>query len=695
MSNHSTLPFPAEQIQSQTGNEVIGQILSWMDDPNATHDILWLHGPDRSGKSTLAQSITEICRASHRLGGSFFFHRGVKGCDEGAYLFSTLAYQLAQNHPELLESIDNAISRNRLLPTKPVEVQFHSLIVEPIQNSVPPSQTSVIIIDGLDECQGTGTQQLILRLISEAVLVLKLPLRFIITSRRDPDILKVFNSDRFIHISRSIALDNLFYSTHVEGSLHHSLVSHHSDEPQFFMNPRWRRPKRKPPFQTSSYPRIVTLQQSNGGAETYSRALLLQSHGFPVWHPSGDIGKPVEYLQKGVTIGDVGVLDKDGIFDFYFNIFLTPDDPVHARSAPREFQPIKPPLQQAEITLDQEYFKPGDVVSSRGIKLTRHSESPLDISFTSTEQEGAILILPDGASREDLISTARFHEYAKRNAPHWYQVVNGYGGVVHTNGSLFLVTGCDKARNWAAASFPYHANNSETSVDLRYTWQPDYEPPWDSGTAVTKFYAPPSFKKVPNSGTAKNQCVFVRGMRISLSEPSWSKTLPQLWSARLYYSYILHTPSKLQLWVDSTLVFLRLRLSERRAVKKVTSARLQLFHPNFVIGQVLLAEYPDSEVALVDDSVWCSLTHGESCTLLEMNELVTQVFAWNKIVQKDGVVTLVPKKQDELETVTHDGPNSLEEFARKLLSIVPHSQAKPQPTRLVEDVPVTKHAKMF
>ncbi|KDR69316.1 hypothetical protein GALMADRAFT_77705 [Galerina marginata CBS 339.88] len=352
-------------------------------------------------------------------------------------------------------------------------------------------------------------------------------------------------------------LDTSVQATRVEPSLHSSY------DIRSLFQPRGSRSTKKPPFDTPSFPRIVTKRQGNGGAETYSHALLLHGHGFPIWHPPGDIGKPVEYLQKGVRIGDVGVIDKDGIFDFRFNIFLTPDDPVHARSAPREFKPINPPLHHSEVKYDPGYFKAGDVVASKGIEVTRHSE-----------KEGAILVLPDGASREDLISTGRFHEYAKRNAPHWYQVINGYGGVVHTNGSLFLVTGCDKATDWATASFPYHPGNSETLVDLRYTWQPDYEPPWDGGTAVTKFYAPPSFKKVPDIGDRKNQCVFVRGMRISLSETSWSKTLPQLWSARLYYSCILHTPSKIRLWLDSVLVFLHLRLSERRAVKKVTSARL-------------------------------------------------------------------------------------------------------------------------
>lgn len=114
-------------------------------------------------------------------------------------------------------------------------------------------------------------------------------------------------------------------------------------------------------------------------------------------------------------------------------------------------------------------------------------------------REGGILVLPHGASREDLIHTERIHEYAKRNAPYWYQDVNGYGGIVHTNGSLFLVTGCDKTtgNDWTLASFPYYPG-AKGHFDLQYNWQPDYISPWiDHDTARTSYYAPPTSRPIP------------------------------------------------------------------------------------------------------------------------------------------------------------------------------------------------------
>ena len=48
-----------------------------------------------------------------------------------------------------------------------------------------------------------------------------------------------------------------------------------------------------------------------------------------------------------------------------------------------------------------------------------------DIVFESSASEGAILIMPQGASSEDLGNLARFREYAAANVADWYRYVNG------------------------------------------------------------------------------------------------------------------------------------------------------------------------------------------------------------------------------------------------------------------------------
>ena len=145
------------------------------------------------------------------------------------------------------------------------------------------------------------------------------------------------------------------------------------------------------------------------------------------------------------------------------------------------------------------------------------------MSFDSKSREGAILILPRGASRQDMIATDRLHEYVQRNAPHWYQVMNGYADYsFHPNGSLVIVTGCDKTTDWANASFSNTEKKSHR-IGLRYTWKPNYDLPWAYYDHADVHWFQPQKDEVISAFL--NHCVFVRTLRVSLSSISWAKAL--------------------------------------------------------------------------------------------------------------------------------------------------------------------------
>ena len=82
--------------------------------------------------------------------------------------------------------------RNPTLPTKSMDVQFHTLIIEPFQQleSLRCHIQSVI-----DECHGDRTQELIRQLISDALIEHKLPLRFLVASHRELHIRDGFDDD--------------------------------------------------------------------------------------------------------------------------------------------------------------------------------------------------------------------------------------------------------------------------------------------------------------------------------------------------------------------------------------------------------------------------------------------------------------------------------------------------------------------
>jgi hypothetical protein len=125
-------------------------------------------------------------------------------------------------------------------------------------------------------------------------------------------------------------------------------------------------------------------------------------------------------------------------------------------------------------------------------------------TFVKGNTEGALLLLPDGASRSDLHRKAHFHQYAIRNGPSWYQFVNQNLGTKIPKG-LILVTGCDMAHSWAVTSF--HGIPPDVEGELTFS-------PSSSGrySLETNF---PSSVRTGHGALNQNQCVFIRGLVIT------------------------------------------------------------------------------------------------------------------------------------------------------------------------------------
>ncbi|KAJ7227926.1 hypothetical protein C8J57DRAFT_199076 [Mycena rebaudengoi] len=65
------------------------------------------------------------------------------------------------------------------------------------------------------------------------------------------------------------------------------------------------------------------------GSRLYSRLLLPEGHGYPLFHPQPFDDLSEEARRIGTEIGDVGVVTSDGSFDVIFNICRAADDPIN------------------------------------------------------------------------------------------------------------------------------------------------------------------------------------------------------------------------------------------------------------------------------------------------------------------------------------------------------------------------------
>jgi energy-coupling factor transporter ATP-binding protein EcfA2 len=190
-------------------------ILDWIHEESSALHFFWLYGPAGAGKTSILQAIAEILSSSsesdENFGGSFFFSRGKNGCDQGHFLFSTIAYQLALNVPGLRQHVNRIMERNPTLHTKSMAIQLQTLIVDPLQCLSPLPQCSyLVIIDGLDECQDKASQQSILDLLCKAIKIQNLPLRFLIGSRPESHIRACFDQEAMYTITRRVVLDDTF-----------------------------------------------------------------------------------------------------------------------------------------------------------------------------------------------------------------------------------------------------------------------------------------------------------------------------------------------------------------------------------------------------------------------------------------------------------------------------------------------------
>ncbi|KAJ7919012.1 hypothetical protein B0H13DRAFT_1543482, partial [Mycena leptocephala] len=187
-------------------------------------------------------------------------------------------------------------------------------------------------------------------------------------------------------------------------------------------------------------------------SELYCSQLLHRKRGFPLYVPGPQRNLPAEYQRKGVSIGDVGRVTPEGIFDFFFNIYLPAHHPINANDVPEDFSPLTPYAQKDVVHLD---FDPGNYVSSSSIHAWDPDALLDEFLFRCKGPNGAVLALPDGSQLEKLENVEDMRQYAVRNADNWYKYVNGSRGRGIVNGALYLITGCEKAQSGGIACFQH------------------------------------------------------------------------------------------------------------------------------------------------------------------------------------------------------------------------------------------------
>ncbi|KNZ78084.1 hypothetical protein J132_02274 [Termitomyces sp. J132] len=188
---------------------ILKQLYEWAGDSSPTSpQVFWLTGPAGSGKSTIACSVAEHFDDENRglniLQASFFCSRQFEDTRSRANIIPTLVYQLAHHSKSFLQSL---FAVNKLDSVNTLGKQMTDLLVEPWQLSTSKESRNLppylVVIDALDEIADHGgpvfLQELLLTIEKGALHGLK----FLVTSRPDPNIVelcKSFSSEAVCHL---------------------------------------------------------------------------------------------------------------------------------------------------------------------------------------------------------------------------------------------------------------------------------------------------------------------------------------------------------------------------------------------------------------------------------------------------------------------------------------------------------------
>ncbi|KAJ7707377.1 hypothetical protein B0H17DRAFT_1000461 [Mycena rosella] len=412
---------------------------------------------------------------------------------------------------------------------------------------------------------------------------------------------------------------------------------------------------------------FLDVTSEHAESEIYCSQLLRRKRGFPLYVPGPQRNLPTEYQRKGVSIGDVGRVTPEGVFDFFFNIYLPADHPINANDVPEDFSPLTPYVPKDLVHVD---FDPGSYVSSYSVQeLDPGSDSPADIDFPGSEfrfnckgPTGALLSLPHGAQLEKLENVEHARRYAAKNAESWYRYVNGTRGRRLVNGDLYLITGCEKSQSGGMASF----ENVTAGSEFQLLFKPITSSGSDAGYKYRFKRGTPAHTRTFFSSTHLNHTTFIHGLTISIGEGIWGRLLGGVGISQITdfqspksHSNFVPFGSQGSLFSWSLGFFgggaatgggkYRGQSGEEVGITDL-SLIPKIFHPGRLINNLIFRESPDAKVVITHDDDWGHILHDDDteCTIQNGNEFLERILEMFAITEEDGATFIVFKPDPNL-----------------------------------------------
>ncbi len=163
---------------------IFSKVQSWFDDTSSPNRVMVISGTPGMGKSVVSAAMCEKMLQAGRLAGSHFCQHDRARHRNPKVMLQSLASHLADFLPDYKKALVEKLSRNLGLEINDMEVMdlFELLLEEPLASLNDPGVTYLLVIDGLDESEYQGRNEL-LDVISNYFQTLPLWIRFLVTTR--------------------------------------------------------------------------------------------------------------------------------------------------------------------------------------------------------------------------------------------------------------------------------------------------------------------------------------------------------------------------------------------------------------------------------------------------------------------------------------------------------------------------------
>ncbi|KAH6680769.1 NACHT and WD domain protein [Halenospora varia] len=187
--------------------------LEWVNTPQQTPQLLWLHGGAATGKSVLSSFLINNLIEQGACCQYFFIRFGDQNKRTVSTLLRSLAFQMAQQIPEFYDEVIQLANEAIKFETADSRTIWER-IFKSILLKMNPTQPIYWIIDGVDEADNPRA---ILKLISESFSS-NLPLRVLLVSRKTSELTAVFSK-----LPPKLNLNTISIDGHLSGLRHYIL----------------------------------------------------------------------------------------------------------------------------------------------------------------------------------------------------------------------------------------------------------------------------------------------------------------------------------------------------------------------------------------------------------------------------------------------------------------------------------------